>query len=141
MDYVHVCGGGHRCRCEDYVCMEGFVCVNPLYVCIRSYACMWRLCVCAQTCQLLQLGSCRWPFPFSACSWKLTLSFLSASLSLPQDDLAKVEELVVQVKEKTSKIQALSHATVRQYLPVRGKENLSCCGLQKIAPQGMPMPL
>ncbi|XP_074845269.1 glucokinase regulatory protein [Carettochelys insculpta] len=33
------------------------------------------------------------------------------------DDLTEVENLVVQVKEKTSNIQALSHATVGQYLP------------------------
>ncbi|XP_067406649.1 glucokinase regulatory protein isoform X2 [Emydura macquarii macquarii] len=33
------------------------------------------------------------------------------------DDLTQVEKLVVQVKEKTSNVQALSHATVGQYLP------------------------
>ncbi|NXR10947.1 GCKR protein, partial [Semnornis frantzii] len=38
------------------------------------------------------------------------------------DDLAEVEELVIQVKEKTSNIQALSHATVGQYLPVSLKK-------------------
>ncbi|XP_062429129.1 glucokinase regulatory protein [Rhea pennata] len=38
------------------------------------------------------------------------------------DDLAEVEELVVQVKEKTSNIQGLSHATVGQYLPASLKK-------------------
>ncbi|NXX49302.1 GCKR protein, partial [Tricholaema leucomelas] len=38
------------------------------------------------------------------------------------DDLAEVEELVIQVKEKTSNIQALSHATVGQYLPASLKK-------------------
>uniref|UniRef100_A0A8C7EI47 Glucokinase regulatory protein n=1 Tax=Nothoprocta perdicaria TaxID=30464 RepID=A0A8C7EI47_NOTPE len=38
------------------------------------------------------------------------------------DDLAEVEELVVQVKEKTSNIQALSHATVGQNLPASLKK-------------------
>ncbi|NWX92725.1 GCKR protein, partial [Nothoprocta ornata] len=38
------------------------------------------------------------------------------------DDLAEVEELVVQVKEKTSNIQALSHATVGQSLPASLKK-------------------
>uniref|UniRef100_A0A674II72 Glucokinase regulator n=1 Tax=Terrapene triunguis TaxID=2587831 RepID=A0A674II72_9SAUR len=38
------------------------------------------------------------------------------------DDLAEVEKLVVQVKEKTSNVQALSHATVGQYLPASLKK-------------------
>uniref|UniRef100_A0A8D0L9P0 Glucokinase regulator n=1 Tax=Sphenodon punctatus TaxID=8508 RepID=A0A8D0L9P0_SPHPU len=38
------------------------------------------------------------------------------------DDLAEVEKLVVQVKEKTSNLQALSHATVGQYLPASLKK-------------------
>ncbi|NXG47225.1 GCKR protein, partial [Psilopogon haemacephalus] len=38
------------------------------------------------------------------------------------DDLAEVEELVIQVKEKTSNVQALSHATVGQYLPASLKK-------------------
>lgn len=36
----------------------------------------------------------------------------------PADNLVEVEKLVVQVKERTSNVQALSHGTVGQYLPV-----------------------
>lgn len=36
----------------------------------------------------------------------------------PTDDLVEVEKLVVEVKERTSNVQALSHGTVGQYLPV-----------------------
>lgn len=38
------------------------------------------------------------------------------------DDLTEVEKLVVQVKEKTPHVQALSHATVGQYLPASLKK-------------------
>lgn len=70
--------------------------------------------------------------------WVLEANPFSFSL---QDDLAEVEELVIQVKEKTSNIQALSHATVGQYLPVGEEETLSCCGCrgqyQRACPQHM----
>ncbi|CAM4539970.1 unnamed protein product [Caretta caretta] len=42
------------------------------------------------------------------------------------DDLTEVEKLVVQVKEKTSNVQALSHATVGQYLPASLKKLFPC---------------
>lgn len=44
----------------------------------------------------------------------VSLSFVSP----PTDDLVEVEKLVVQVKERTSNVQALTHGTVGQYLPV-----------------------
>lgn len=43
---------------------------------------------------------------------------------LLQDDLSEVEELVAQVKEKTSNVQALSHATAGQHLLVRSRTGL-----------------
>ncbi|XP_066480017.1 glucokinase regulatory protein [Tiliqua scincoides] len=41
------------------------------------------------------------------------------------DNLAEVEKLVVQVKERTSNVQALSHGTVGQYLPASLKKLFS----------------